>query len=1028
MIKSLSRGPGFALAALTVAVATASPAVSAQDALEEVIVTGSRIPVDANSISSVPVQSVTEEDIRNSGEINIADIVADIPALVSSLTAENSTTGSNSLNLRGLGSDRSLTLVNGRRHVSGFRGSQAVDVGTIPRALVKSVQVTTGGASAVYGADAVTGVVNFILKDDFEGFQIDVSAGRPEAGAGQTSVVDVAWGKNFNNGRGNVVLTLSSENDQGITIGDRSWSRDNGIDEVLANPDPNGPARAVVQDPRFWLTSQEGSVAPGFGGRGDTYIDLNNNGIADCQESEGGRVGYLAGCWITGSDGTVRVNQDGTVIDGLWGTGGDGGRVSFNRDSLYPKTDRQVVNFNVNYEFSDTLSGFLETKYVRAETMTFTEQDTFYDTLAILPDNAFLPAELQPVMDQVGYLLLTQDPLDFSENNPEKYTRETTRFVAGLEWQPADGHSIEFSVNQGIFNQKSQTSAIYLDRLYASIDAVLDANGNAVCRSDLDPSAFYEIDYFAGSNGYADGAYASNAYYSFTPGSGQCAPLNPFGTYSASAEAQDFVTASLTDELEIEQFVVNVTAVGSFDVLDSVLDGPLGYAVGVEYRDESSDNKLDPITLGVLPATSSFQPGQLVSDVSPWLNSYTSFDNTQQFNTKGDYDVTDVFAEVRLPIFVDRPLARELTVDGAVRQADYSTLGQATTWKFGLTWAPDDDIRFRATISEAVRAPNISELFDPRLPIFIAASSDPCASTNVNNGTAVREANCVAALSASGVSQDTIFTDGAYDWTNPLTARFNGVSGGNPNLSEEVADTETFGVVLTPSNIDGLTLSVDYWDVAIDDAISAVSADDILKGCYDSGNYPNLGFCNSFTRRADGGLNFLETGQINFAKLEAEGVDISAAYEFAMGDNNFRVRAVASRQTHLNRFFNPLDESDIDPELKEIQRPKVAGSLNISWDRGPFALSVQTVYQSKQGVDEIEEVLGLYGNQAVYGDAGFFESVMITDINGNYQWSDELSIFAAINNVDDEVPYSTQTAWPVGPRGRTLVLGFSYSI
>ena len=124
MIKSLSRGPGFALAALTVAVATASPVVSAQDALEEVIVTGSRIPVDANSISSVPVQSVTEEDIRNSGEINIADIVADIPALVSSLTAENSTTGSNSLNLRGLGSDRSLTLVNGRRRRPDCRGNQ----------------------------------------------------------------------------------------------------------------------------------------------------------------------------------------------------------------------------------------------------------------------------------------------------------------------------------------------------------------------------------------------------------------------------------------------------------------------------------------------------------------------------------------------------------------------------------------------------------------------------------------------------------------------------------------------------------------------------------------------------------------------------------------------------------------------------------------------------------------------------------------------------------------------------------------
>ena len=143
-----------------------------EEVIEEILVTGSRIPVNINAITAVPVQSVSEEDIRNSGEINIADIVADIPALVSSLTAENSTTGANALNLRGLGGARTLTLVNGRRHVSGFRGSQAVDVGTIPRALVESVEVTTGGASAVYGADAVTGVVNFILKDDFEGFQV----------------------------------------------------------------------------------------------------------------------------------------------------------------------------------------------------------------------------------------------------------------------------------------------------------------------------------------------------------------------------------------------------------------------------------------------------------------------------------------------------------------------------------------------------------------------------------------------------------------------------------------------------------------------------------------------------------------------------------------------------------------------------------------------------------------------------------------------------------------------------------------
>ena len=1028
MIKSLSRKPGFALAALAVAVATAAPAVSAQEQLEEVIVTGSRIPVDSNAISSVPIQAVSEEDIRNSGEINIADIVADIPALVSSLTAENSSTGANSLNLRGLGGSRTLTLVNGRRHVAGFRGSQAVDVGSIPRALVKSVEVTTGGASAVYGADAVTGVVNFILKDDFEGLQIDLATGRPERGAGETTVLDIAWGTNFADGRGNAVLTVSAEDDGGILYGERSWSRNNGIATTLNNPDPNGPPRAVVSDPRYWLTSHEGSIAPGFGGRGDIYVDINGNGIADCQESEGGRVGYLAGCWLTNADGSVRVNQDGVLIDGLFGTGGDGAYADHNSDTLYPETDRQVVNFNVSYEFSDSLRGFLETKYVKAETNTFSEYDGFFDTLEITPDNPYLPSELQPVMDQVGYLIFTKDALDWHEDGSE-YTRETTRVVAGLEWQPSEDHVVEFAVNQGIFEQKSESTSILLDRFYAAMDTVADANGNPVCRSDLDPTAAYPIDYFAWANGYTEGSFYSDRYYTFTPGDGQCQPLNPFGTYAASPEAQDFITERLTNELEVEQFVLNITAVGSFDVLSGLLDGPIGYAAGLEYRDESSDNQLDPLTLGILPAGTSFTPGVQVSEVSPWLFGFTSFDNTQQFNTSGDYDVTDVFAEIRLPIFADRSFTRELTVDAAVRQADYSTLGEATSWKFGATWAPINEIRFRYTTSEAVRAPNISELYDPRLPIFINKNEDPCDALRINEGSSVREANCAAALQAIGVANSAIYNEaGEYAWANPLTARFNGVSGGNPNLGVETADTDTIGLVLTPSFIEGLTITVDYWDVAIEDAISAVGAGDILKGCYDSTNYPSLGFCDAFTRRADGGLNFLETGQINFANLEAEGFDVSASYEFAVDDYLIGLRMTGSHQDQLNRFFNPLDAADVDPEIQEIQRPKTTATLGASVEYGALTVGMQTVYQSKQGVDEIEEVLGLGDNQALYGDAGFFESMVITDLNANYRYSDELSFFAAINNVTDEEPYATQNAWPVGPRGRTFILGLSYSM
>ena len=1018
---------GASLAVLVAAPGYAQESGEAEaDSQDRIVVTGSRIARDPNLTAPVPVQSVTAETIQRSGELNIADVVNDIPALISSLTAENSATGANALNLRGLGSERTLTLVNGRRHVAGFRGTQAVDVGTIPRALVDRVEVSTGGASAVYGADAVTGVVNFILKDDFEGMQLDARAGVSGEGDAQTYSLDALFGRNFHNGRGNVVLALSMEQDSGITYGDRDWSRDNGIASVQRNPDrltdPSAPSLAIVEDPRFWLTSQEGSIAPTFGGRSTIYVDINGNGIADCQESEGGRVGFLAGCWLTNPDGSVRVNQDGIVLDGLWGIGGDGGRLNFNRDSLFPETDRFVINLNSTYELSSNLSVFFEGKFVSGESTSFAEQDTFYDTLFIQADNPFIPAQLQPVVAVTGGLLLTQDPLDFSDNNPSVYTRETYRFVGGLEWEPFDGHTIEFAANHGRFKNTSNTTGLYLDRIFAAIDAVQDpATGNIVCRSDLNPNAFYEIDYFTAANGYADGFFSSNRYYSFTPGPGQCSPLNPFGTYSASSEAQDFVTANLEDVLEVEQTVFSAIATGEFNVFSQLLDGAVGYAAGAEYREESSDNKLDPLTLGILPDTTSFTPGAQVSTVDPFLNSFISIDNIQQFDTIGDYSVTDFFAEVQLPIFSGRRFAEELTLDAAIRFADYSTVGSTNTWMLGGTWSPTSDITFRGTTSEAVRAPNISELFDPKLPIFVNATADPCAVGNINDGSSNREANCIAALQAVGVPNSDIFDGGgAYDWRNPLSGRFSGVSGGFPGLEEETAETFTIGTVITPRFIDGLSITVDYWDVTIENAIAAIAAGDILDGCFDSGSYPNLDFCTQFTRRADGGLNFLETNTINFAKLEATGFDFSINYSFDVGANTFGASLVGSQQEALNRFFNPNDFTEVDPEVEEVQIPEWSGNLTLTWARGPWDAAFQTSYQSQQFADEIEDI-------ALLGPAGFFDETYIFDINAGYQVSDALSVYGGVNNIADEEPFATQTAWPVGPRGRYFFLGVSYT-
>ncbi|MFZ9667891.1 MAG: TonB-dependent receptor plug domain-containing protein, partial [Steroidobacteraceae bacterium] len=1009
---------------------------SGRDALQEVVVTGSRIPVDPNLVASTPVQFLDASELRLSGEINLAEIVNDIPALVSSTTAENSITGANALNLRGMGGERTLTLVNGRRHVAGFRGTQAVDIGSIPRALVERVEVTTGGASAVYGSDAVTGVVNFVLRDNFEGSQIDFRGGVSGEGDAENFSVDLLFGDNFADGRGNLVFALSIEEDSSITHGDRAWSRNNGIAVTQTNPEfltnPNAPPRAVINDARFWLTSQAGSIAPGGftnSSRTRNYgVDINNNGIIDCQESEAGRTSFLAGCWVTNRDGSVSVFKDGLVLNGLWSIGGMGGAWSyFDRDTLYPETDRISVNLNSKFDLSDSTKLFFEAKYVKGTSSRFDEQDTYWDTLVIYPDNPFVPQQLLPVANRQGYLLLTKDPLDISDNNPDFYNRETIRLVAGAQFEPFAGHQFEVSANYGQFTNTSKTSGVYLDRLFAAMDAVRGPDGKAVCRSDLDPEAFYEIDYFTGNAGFANGDYFSNRYYTFTPGDGQCKPLNPFGVYAASKEAQDFITANLIDKLVIEQIVVSATAAGQFEVLQGVLDGPIGYAAGIEYRDESSDNKLDPLTLGILPEGTSLTPGVLAKSIDPWVNSFLSIDNVQQFNTGGGYDVADVFAEIRLPIFRGRALAEELTLDGAIRVADYSTLGQTTTWKAGLSWAPISGLTFRGTISEAVRAPNITELFDPKLPIFIAATADPCDKVNVGSGTAVRQANCVAALQAAGVPSSSILgPNNTYIWNNPLTGRFAGTQGGNPNLETETAETLTAGFVFAPSFIDGLSVTVDYWDVTIDEAIAAVSANDVLQGCFDSSSYPNVPFCTQFARRPDGGLRTLDSGLLNFARLEATGVDFAVNYRLPVGENVFGVRLVGSRQEKLDRFFNPRNPADIDPEVEEIRLPEWSGNLNLTWNRGPIGVGVQMSYQSKQAVAEIQDVRGLYGKKPLYGDAGFFDAVTIFDVNASYEFSDSLNVFGGVNNVANEEPFSTQLAWPVGPRGRFFFLGLSY--
>ncbi|MCC5996108.1 MAG: TonB-dependent receptor [Oceanicaulis sp.] len=1090
----LAGGSSLALAVAAapgLALAQEEDAPAAQRADDVVLVTGSRIARDPNLASPVPVQSLDAEALQLSGEISLADVVNRIPALLASTTAEQSLTGANALNLRGLGSVRTLTLVNGRRHVASFEGEQAVDIGSIPRGLVERVEVLTGGASAIYGSDAVTGVVNFILRDDFEGQQYDVRFGISSRGDAENASFQGLWGKNFHEGRGNVTFALDYTYDSVLRFGDRPWSANNGLSRGMANPalrfqhgDITGstplfgnfynfqqtgrypigflipasaqafinqynatfgtnltvndlsaaelalierratsPSRAILPQPNFSISSRRGVISPGNFGLAPG-IDTNSSGIDDCLESfvgwnnslaGTGSFGFAGGCWVVNEDGSVRPYRDGLIAGSFNQFGGDGIEDVFDLTHLIPQTERVTANLNARYDITANTRAFFEFKASQSVTQRGTPLNTFYDLLYGAPDNPFLPQELQGLAQQTGGLFITRDPTDLGPN-VNQYTRDTYRVVAGLQGDLDNGWSWEVAANFGQFTNTSKfRNTVLLDRFFAAIDVVADANGNPVCRSDLDPTAVPPTTIF----GIPD---FDPGFFTFTPGDGQCRPANIWGGPNAiSQDAVDFITTTTIDELRLEQTVLSGFLTGDFGNWFTLPAGPVSFATGIEYRRESSRLHRDDVSLGILPAGSPFGEGTMISDVSD--NGSLGFNASSQFfNSSGNFDVTDVFVELSVPILAGLPLAEELTIDGAYRYADYSTVGGAETWKLGMIWTPVEDISFRGTVSQAIRAPNIDELFRPDNPAFFRPI-DPCDAAELANAPdpALRTANC----QAGGAGLPGL----PAGFTDPLSARFPGVAGGNPNLSEEKADTITLGLVFTPRVLPGFNFTLDYWNVEIEDGIGFVTSQQIVDGCYDSTDFPNSAFCGLFERETDagspqfGGFRFLRQSFVNFASIQARGYDFAANYSFSWRDMDFRMGVSGTRQERLNFFNNPLDPTDVTHRLEELRRPVWAGNANFGVTRNDLSLGWNTQYVGRQALGGVE----VDTIDTLFGDAGWAPEMFIHNFNAAYRLNDSVRFYGGVNNVFDEFPYVTERAWPAGPRGRFFFFGVEAS-
>lgn len=1089
----------------SMAVMAAAPSAFAQDAdqVEEdtIIVTGSRIARDPNLSEPLPIQSLNSDAIRFSGETDLTEVINDIPALLTTTTAAGSidgifagAVGGSTLNLRGLGEERTLTLVNGRRHVGGVAGSATVDINSIPSALVERVDVLTGGASSIYGADAVTGVVNFILKRDFEGFQADLSGGISDQGDGERYSISAVAGKNFKNDRLNVTVSFDYSKREEILFGDRDFARDNNISDDLPNParrfqagdidaaaTPNfaqffntangffptgfsiptaagdfitsftdqfgvaptltdaelalieraatAPTRAILPQPTFSISSNTGVILAGNLNDFNFFnpgTDIDGNGQDDCLESFVGfnslfdfanSFGLAGGCYTVDREtGQVRPYQDGLISGTFNQFGGDGIPNNFDADFLTPELENVVGNIFVTYDLTNSSTFYLEGKVSDSTADSGGPLNTFYDLLTVATDNPFIPAALAPTIAASGGALVTRDPTDLGPNiNTEK--RRVYRVVTGVEAEGANGFQYDLSLNWGRFERESiDRNAVIQDRFFAAVDATSDAAGNPVCRSDLDPTTVspttpFNIPAF------------DFGYFTFNPGDGSCVPYNVFAGPNEQSQALiDFVTTTAVDVFTLEQFVVNGTVVGDLDKFTTLPGGSIGFAAGFEYRAESSESEFDPLVRGVVPInTPDATAGTLVSDLPNVQNALVFDPASFTQNEGGEFSVWEFFSEVQLPILKDRPFFNELQITGSARFADYSTIGSTISWGVAGTWAPIEDIKFRASYAEPIRAPNITELFRPSQGATFRPI-DPCDQAEIDalNASgdprgAVREANC----RADGIPEG---------YVDPLSARFVGEISGNAELREEKAQTFSVGALIQPRFIEGLSVSVDYWSIQINDAISSPSAQDIVDSCYDSAGFAAgvaNQFCELFSRNRDGaspqflGFNFLSQQELNFASLDARGIDAQISYDFEIGQNDLNITLNGTWNERLDNFFNPADPTVVDPELGELQRPEFAANGFLNFRRGPLAIQWQTQFQDDQALRgvEIETV------DQIFGPAGIADAVFIHDLNANYTINDTVQIYGGINNITGRNPFVTEQAFPVSPLGRYFFAG-----
>jgi outer membrane receptor protein involved in Fe transport len=876
--------------------------------------------------------------------------------------SKSQSAGAANVNLRGLGANRTLVLLDGRRMVPSNRLG-AVDINLFPEAMVERVEIVTGGASAVYGTDAVAGIVNFILKDDFEGFDIHTQFGATDRDDGENKEVSVAYGTSIGE-RGHLLVSGEWFDAHKIeTLEGRDWFRHWGL---IQNPVAGGPRDLVRPDVVSYTYTNGGlinSTLPGVGAGADRIatpihrLEFLPDGsvqpfvpgnLVGANPATGPRVSTPGGSY-----GTHQVASGGSGWDAVTDRGG----------SLVPDTERGSLFAHYAFDLSDTTTLY-------AQLLAGNNQVNSVGTLplgiagwagTIYSGNPFLPANVQQMMIGTGTAAAPQIPnflleryhttADLAHDRfiTDNDTRSVT-FGADAELQDGvfDGWTLGGYAQLGTNdNRITQVDFIRSDRLPEAMDAVRHpTTGEIVCRASFFDPARY----------------------------GNCVPINLFGVGRASQAAIDYVlTGDQYILAETEQTVAEFSMEG--EIGDGWGAGAISLAFGGGWREESIDQTLGPpdIIAGSLPPADT-RAECLSSNVdllnppagctgvrgvpaqfAATPNEIFIFTNVQPI--AGSYSVSEVFAETLVPLLAERTGFEQLDLSLAARYADYEGSGGIWAWKVGLDWQIHDAVRLRATSSRDIRAATLSERFDRQ-----------------GVGSAVN---------------DPAFGGQNYTMTQ--------IIGGNPNLNPEEADTLAFGVVWQPGFLEGFSMSADYYEIDIAGALAQVGVQNIVDQCF---NFSVM--CDKVTRDATTGrVTIVDNAFVNQDAARVVGTDLELGYTHQLGGGGtLSARLLATWLNENSTTVRGAPKRDVAGETGDGSLPEFKSTTYLRYEKGPFSLFAQERFIGSGSLD-FDDVEG------VTIDDNSVDSRYYTDVG--FTWGPENAtmnweLFFNVQNLFDRDP------------------------